>query len=258
LKQLDKLLAISATDVLVDSHSQRDFIVRERVVSRDKSSVIANGSICGVDTQRFSPEPKVRGAIRNRFAIGEDQTLFLFLGRLSLDKGLLDLAKAFSLLCEVRKGVQLLIAGPDEDGMKSMILEICKGYNDRIHFEGFTNVPEQFMTAADVFCLPSYREGFGQVAVEAASAGIPSIGTRIYGIVDAIEDGVTGFLYPPGDADALMFLMLKMCEDVQLRKTMGERARKRAIDVFAQERVTLAFTEYYNVLFAARNRMSQC
>ena len=253
LRQLDKLLVISATHVLVDSHSQRDFIVQQGVVSLDESSVIANGSICGVDTQRFFPDPRARAVIRQHFAIGDDELLFLFLGRLTLDKGLLDLAKAFSGLCEVKKEVHLIMAGPDEEGVKSMIHEVCKGCSDRIHFEGFTNVPEHYMAAADVFCLPSYREGFGQVVVEAASVGIPSIGTRIYGIIDAIEDGITGFLYPPGDADALMSLMLKMCEDTRLRETMGARARGRAIDLFAQKIVTSAFVDYYDSVFELRN-----
>jgi len=246
LKQLDRLLAGSATHILVDSHSQRDFIVQQGIVSRSKSSVIANGSICGVDTERFSPDPRARASIREHIAVSENETLFLFLGRLTLDKGLLNLANAFSGLCKIRQGVHLMVAGPDEEGVKSRMLEACKGYGDRIHFEGFTNVPEHYMAAADVFCLPSYREGFGQVVVEAASCGIPSIGTRIYGIVDAIEDGVTGFLYPPGNADALMSLMLQMCEDARLRETMGERARARAINLFARKVVTSAFVEYYD------------
>ncbi len=253
LKQLDKLLAGTATHILVDSHSQRDFLIREGVVSRGKSSVIANGSICGVDTERFSPDQRVKALIRERFTIREDETLFLFLGRLTLDKGLIDLAKAFAGLCKTEKEAHLVIAGPDEEGIKSVILEVCKRCGKKIHFEGFTNVPEQYMAAADVFCLPSYREGFGQVVVEAASSGIPSIGTRIYGIIDAIEDGTTGFLYPPGDADALMYLMHKMCENTQLRETMGENARERAVNLFDQKVVTTAFLEYYDSVFSRRN-----
>ena len=63
--------------------------------------------------------------------------------------------------------------------------------------------PERFMAAADVFCLPSYREGFGMAIIEAASAGIPSIGTRIYGVTDAIDEGKTGCLYAPRNVDEL-------------------------------------------------------
>lgn len=253
LKQLDKLLAGTATHILVDSHSQRDFIIREGVVPRGKSSVVANGSICGVDTERFSPNEREKALIRERFAVREGETLFLFLGRLTLDKGLLDLAKAFVRLCDVKNQVHLLIAGPDEEDVKSRMLEVCKGCGDKIHFESFTSVPEHYMAAADVFCLPSYREGFGQVVVEAASSGIPSIGTRIYGMIDAIEDGVTGFLYPPGDTVALMSFMLKMCENIELREMMGKNARKRAINLFDRRVVTAAFLQYYDSVFTRRN-----
>ncbi len=253
MKQLDKLLAGTATHILVDSHSQRDFIIREGVVPRGKSSVVANGSICGVDTERFSPNEREKALIRERFAVREGETLFLFLGRLTLDKGLLDLAKAFVRLCDVKNQVHLLIAGPDEEDVKSRMLEVCKGCGDKIHFESFTSVPEHYMAAADVFCLPSYREGFGQVVVEAASSGIPSIGTRIYGMIDAIEDGVTGFLYPPGDTVALMSFMLKMCENIELREMMGKNARKRAINLFDRRVVTAAFLQYYDSVFTRRN-----
>ena len=104
------------------------------------------------------------------------------------------------------------------------------------------------MAAADVFCMPSYREGFGIVVIEAGAAGIPSIGTRIYGVVDAIEDNVTGYIYAPGDAGELAEKMLKMIEKPSARLEMGRRARERAIRLFSKDLVTDAFFSFYQSL----------
>ncbi len=248
LKSMDKMIARCATHILADSMSQQDFIVSEGIVSREKSSVIGNGSICGVDSIRFHPDPEERKALRERLLIPEEDILFLFLGRLTVDKGLLDLAGAFAKVCRSAENVHLLVAGPDEEGMKEKMLSLCSEHRERIYFYDFTDSPERFMAAADVFCMPSYREGFGIVVIEAGAAGVPSIGTRIYGVVDAIEDNVTGFLYEPGNAEELAGKMLKMTDDHSVRHEMGRRARERAIELFSKDLVTEAFFHFYQSL----------
>jgi glycosyltransferase involved in cell wall biosynthesis len=252
LKYLDRILATCASHVLVDSHTQRSFIIDEGIVTPGKSEVIADGSICGVDVERFSPNENARKTIRERLSISGTDTLFLFLGRLTEDKGVIDIARAFSEVCETKKNVQLLVVGPDEEGMKTKMIKVCTEYVDRIYFESFTKVPEQYMAAADVFCLPSHREGFGMAIIEAASAGVPAIGTNIYGITDAIEEGVTGWLCPPRDVHMLALQMLKMIENPSERKAMGEKARERVIRLFSQEKVTSSFVEFYESLLPTR------
>ena len=172
----------------------------------------------------------------------------MFLGRLTVDKGLFDLTHAFEKISSVHEGSHVFLVGPDEENMKEKILETCKECKGRVHFEDFTNIPEEFMAAADVFCLPSYREGFGMAIIEAASAGVPAIGTDIYGVTDAIEKGVTGLLYPPGNAHMLAQEMLKMIENPTGRKAMGEKARERVIRLFSQEKVTSSFIAFYESL----------
>ncbi len=245
LKTADKTIAYCATHVLVDSHSQRNFLIKEEVVSESKSYVIANGSICGVDTKRFAPSLEGRKKVREELSFAESDIVFLFLGRLTVDKGLLDLAHAFKEISSAHEGSHILLVGPDEENVKERILEICKGCERRVHFKDFTDSPEEFMAAADVFCLPSYREGFGMAIIEAASAGVPAIGTDIYGITDAIEEGVTGLLYPPRDVHMFVSQMLKMIENPTERRTMGEKARERVIRLFSQEKVTSAFVGFY-------------
>jgi len=248
LKTIDKLLVFCATNILVDSHSQKNFLLGQRVVSEAKAHVIADGSICGVDAEKFSPNPAARKAIRDRFHIHETDITFLFLGRRNRDKGLLDLARAFSKICSEYNNVHLLVVGPDEENMKNQMIDICESCSEKVHFEEYTDVPEQYMSAADVFCLPSYREGFGLVITEAAAIGIPSIGSRIYGITDAIEDGVTGFFFEPAASHDLMLKMARFVENPSLIKTMGEKAKINALEKYSKEKITSAMLDYYRAI----------
>ncbi len=245
LKMADRLIASCATHVLVDSHSQRNFLVDEKVVSEAKSQVIANGSICGVDAQRFAFDPEARKEMRKEFGVSESDIMFLFLGRLTIDKGLLDLAHAFAGLCSRYDKARLLVVGPDEENVKERMLAFCRACAGKLHFVTYTESPEKYMAAADALCLPSYREGFGMTVIEAGSVGIPSVGSRIYGIEDTIEDGVTGLLFPAGDIDALTLGMEKLIADPSLLSGMGKAAQRRSRLLFSREEVVRAMVKYY-------------
>ncbi|MHB1389949.1 MAG: glycosyltransferase family 4 protein [Thermoleophilia bacterium] len=252
LKQADRVLAHSATHILVDSFSQRDFLVKERIVKPDKTSVLANGSINGVDINRFQPDRMQRSRIRAENNIPDDAILYLFIGRLTQDKGLADLAEAFRRLCVKQEHAYLMIVGRDEERMQPIVLARAATAANRIFFVSHTLHPEHYMAAADVLCLPSYREGFGNVIIEAAATGIPSIASRIYGITDAINEGETGLLHAPGNQDELVSCMSRLFEDVGLRTAMGKKARQRVHRDFSQEVVTDALLQYYNSI-TARN-----
>jgi glycosyltransferase involved in cell wall biosynthesis len=246
LKTTDKMLAHFATHVLVDSPSQREFLMRERIVSEKKSGVLANGSISGVDTFRFRPDSELRKSIRQRESIPENDVVFLYIGRLKVDKGVLDLAQAYAQLGLNHDEAWLLFVGPDEEGLRPRMERICSSHTRRLCFVGYTTAVQEYMAAADVLCLPSYREGFGSVIIEAASAGIPAVASNIYGISDAIETGVTGLLHAAGDIADLQSKMKQMMEDPELRKRMGANARLRAQRRFSKELVSSALLDFYN------------
>jgi glycosyltransferase involved in cell wall biosynthesis len=113
------------------------------------------------------------------------------------------------------------------------------------------------MAAADVLCLPSYREGFGTVIIEAAAVGLPAVASRINGVVDAVDDGATGLLHEPGNADALAAQLRRIVRDAAFRRALGEAARKRATRDFCQERVTAALLGFYARLLAERTLQAQ-
>ena len=241
LRALDRLTASLDTAVLADSASQRDFLVAEGVVGVAKAGVLGHGSMNGVDAERFRPDAEARAAVRAEAAVPAGETLFLYLGRLTRDKGLLDLARAFASL----DAGWLLLVGPDEEGLAVEIRAACGASAARLRILGATAQPERFMAAADVFVLPSHREGFGTVILEAAACGVPSVATRIYGLVDAVVDGETGALVPVGDAGALAAGMRRLGEDSARRAAMGAAARARALRDFRAADLTRALLAYY-------------
>jgi len=250
LKNAERLIAWVATHIRIDSCSQRDFLLQKDIVSGNKSFVLAKGSISGVDTSRFKPDPGVRHKIRFMHEIPETSLVFLYMSRLTRDKGALVMAEAFSKFAVCDGQAHLLIVGPDEEGVRPVIGEMCHLCADRIHFADFTSVPEEFMASADILCLPSYREGFGTVLINAASVGIPAIASRIYGSVDAIVEGVTGLLHEAGNVSDLVSKMKQLSNDPSLREKMGENGRLRVIRDFSEEVVTAALLDFYQAVLA--------
>jgi len=249
LKNLDRLLVACATHVLVDSHSQKEFLPRERVVTPRKASVLAEGSISGADTTRFRPDLLLRKKVRSSLNITQDATVFVYVGRLKRDKGVLDLAAAFSQLCRANTNAYLLVVGPDEENLRPQIESRCDSCIGRLRFVDWTQTPEQYMASADVLCLPSYREGFGSVVIEAAACEVPSLASRIYGVTDAAVEGVTGVLHEPGNVEDLACGMARAVENPARRAAMGRAARVRAQKQFAADTLTAAVLQYYrNVL----------
>lgn len=245
LKLMDRIIASCATHILADSHSQCDFLVSERVVRADKCRVLGKGSIAGVDAERFKPDAATRAHLRSHLGYREDDIVLLYVGRLHRDKGLLDLAAAFSRVSADNEKLRLLVVGPNENGTLEAMRTTLGRATEHALFLGYTNEPERYMAAADVFCLPSYREGFGVSVIEAAASGLPTVGTRIYGLTDAIEDRVTGFLFEPGDVGALVDRLSRLARDPDLRIAMGHRAREKALRDFPEDTITRELMQLY-------------
>ena len=245
LKSLDTLTARMATHVLAVSKSERNFLASQGVVREGRVEVLGAGSICGVDTERFKPDVEARAAVRTELGIPCDATVCVYLGRITRDKGFMDLTRAFAFSAAARPNLWLIVAGPDEDGMHERLREVYPSrVNDRIIVQGFVRNPEQLLAAADFLCLPSYREGFGLVILEAAAAGIPSIGSRIYGITDAIEENQTGAFYPMGDVQALSAAISRWTDNPDERRQAGDRAQSRAKYKFEQRDIVQLYADY--------------
>ncbi len=250
LKLADRITARTATWVFADSVSQRKFMQCEDVLPpHGQCEVLAGGSISGVDMKRFHPDPDARRAIRAELALPQEGTVFIYAGRLTRDKGILDLARAFSILAEQDANAYLVLVGPDEESLSPVVRVLVARHSDRLRLQGFTPAIERYLAAADVLCLPSYREGFGAVIIEAAACGVPCCASRIYGITDAVIDGVTGLLHPPGDERELALLMSRMATRPELLERLGTAARARAVREFSEDQVVGASVgRYHSIL----------
>jgi len=243
---MDRLTALFSTRVLADSLLQRDFLIANKIVKSSKIEVLGAGSIAGVNTNRFVPNSKVRLDVRCEFGIEHDDLVFLFIGRLNKDKGIFDLLKAFELVCVNFPNSHLILVGPDEGNFDEHILTLKDFLKNKIHRAGFTEMPERYMASADIYCLPSYREGFNSVILEASATCIPTVASRINGIVDSVVEGVTGILYEPGNVQELTIAMTMLSENQSLRLKMGVAARIHAIEHFSEARITNAFEMFYH------------
>ena len=248
LKMFDKLIVLFATHIVVDSPSQRDFLVAEGVLAAGQGLVIGQGSICGVDVQRFHPDAKERQRVRAELGLNLQQPVILYLGRLTRDKGILDLAAAFAEIAPQRPDAVLMLVGAEEDVPFARVQEICGRYREQLCRVSFTPTPERYMASADIFCLPSYREGFGQVIIEAGASEVPTVASRIYGVTDAVEDGKSGLLFQAGDVTALRGALLTLLENETLRRQMGDAAQARALELFSSQKITAEMLGIYTKL----------
>lgn len=245
LKAFDRLIVLLASKVFADSASQCRLLRDEGVVREGQIGMLGSGSIAGVDIKRFSSNTLNREQLRLQMETDANACVFLFVGRLAKDKGMFDLIRAFLELSATVRGIELWVVGPDEEGLLQTLQESAEGCDAPIRWLGATPTPEQFMVAADVLLLPSYREGFGSVIIEAAACGIPAIAYRIDGVIDAIVDGSSGLLVEVGQPEAFAAAMKRLALDKELRLLLGKQAQDRAVRDFSSEKVTDAWLEFY-------------
>lgn len=249
-KKADWLIGRLNTQCYTDSESQRKFLIAQKLLPPEKLIVLGKGSLAGVDLRRFDAARWTsveRSALRRKLGLGEHGGIILFVGRICRDKGISELLQAFEALSKEGYEVDLLLVGPLDNERED---NIDVASLRRVHHVGYTDCPERYMALADFLCLPSYREGFGTVVIEAAAMGLPTVGTRIYGLTDAVQDGVTGLLVPPRDVPALLCAMRKLLDTPEYLSSMGRAAKMRCIMDFDSDKVNALVTKEYERLLS--------
>lgn len=247
LKTLDKVIAKLNNHILVDGEGQRQYLIQQGVLTEHNSQVLGHGSICGVNLERFNPTKEMREAKRKELNVSEDTIVFSFMGRLNHDKGLYELLPAFNRLVAECPKAFLVLYGNDEENVASHFGEY-KNLKEKENFlyYGLTREPQNMTQAADVFVLPTYREGFGSSVIEAAALGIPTICSDAYGVMDAMVDNVTGLRCKVGDKESLYHCMKQLYNDKSMRERMGKAGRERVLQDFDGRIITQKWVEFYH------------
>jgi glycosyltransferase involved in cell wall biosynthesis len=253
----DWLIGRISTHCYADSASQRRFLIDDAVISCDRISVLGSGSLAGVDLSRFNKELHDGSRdVLSLMGIEKSDFIITFLGRVNLEKGLRELILAFRLVQEFHPKSSLLIIGPLERDGEGFLDGVSQEMLASVHFLGYQSAPEVWLAATDLLCLPSYREGFGNVVIEAAALGVPAIGTSIPGLEDAIIDGETGVLVQPKDIEALAMALKEFILNGELRQKMGVAARVRAMSDFSSLLVNKLVIDEYFRLFTEAARLN--
>lgn len=224
LKTLERIACHNSTSIECVSKSNMKMGIQEGLFTEDKVIVVWNGSTGGVDLSRFdfSKRQQWRMEVREELGYSQDDFIYGFVGRITRDKGIDELLSAFF---EMKDNSKLLLIGniEEDNHLDTILLARAQEHSD-VKFHSFVADIERYYAAIDVLVLPSYREGFGNVVIEAGAVGTPAIVTDIPGPTDTIERDKTALVVPVKNTEAL----LKSLVQIRTKNyvAMGEDASK--------------------------------
>lgn len=240
LKFFEKLTCRFSTNIAPDSRGNLELSVAEGLYPPEKAAVVFKGSANGVNLNKFdiSFKEEWRKRVRIELGINQESFVFGFVGRITRDKGSKELIKAFlNLAAKDEKNLALLLVGEVEENHKlpPEIIEVISTH-PQVYSVGHKDDPQNYIAAMDVMVLPSYREGFGTVAIEAQALGVPVVSTDIPGPREAIINGQTGILVPAADIDNLTAAMKRLKTDRDLLLFFGNNAVEFVKENFEQNK----------------------
>lgn len=246
-KLIEIISCLLSTQVIPNSFEMADIVISDLYIKKTKCKVLLHGGACGVDLSKYAPQKwQSQGRqIRQETGIPPDAVVIGVFGRLTGDKGINEIVEAFGMIANEFKDVYLLVAGTQEE--KDMVLpetmEIVD-HHPRIKRLGWQKTLLPCYAAIDIFCLPSYREGFPQTPLEAQAFELPVVLTDIMGCREAISEGHTGYLVKVKDSDALIPPLKMLIQSSQLRQKMGLAGRERVEKMFNKKPMIEAVVEH--------------
>lgn len=221
LKYLDKITFFLSNYCLCESKSQVEFLISEGFQSK-KINVIADGSLMGVDTSKFTKNNDIRKKLRYELNIKNNQKVCMYLGRLNYEKGLKLIVDASNFF-EKYDDVLFVFVGSSE--INSIDLFELFSPRKNIIYIGHQNKIENYLNICDFTVLPSYREGFGISVIEAASMEKPCLISNIHGIRDTVINNYSGLIFEVGNLNNFITKLEYMFKNFKKTRHMGKRAR---------------------------------
>ena len=235
-------LALQPFQAVIAPSTELLTVARQFGVSADKSVFIPNA----VDANKFSPEV-ARGTVRTRYRIPSKHTLILCPRRLVPKNGVEFLIESLTFIRPRHKEVSVLIVGdgPEREKLLGRAREL--GLQDSVIFAGSQSNDElpAFYADADIVAIPSLMEATSIAGLEAMASARALVATRVGGLPEIIDDGVTGLLAPPRDPEALSAAIIRLIENSDLRRQLGQAARARVEREFTWEHVARETTRAY-------------
>jgi len=183
--------------------------------------------------------------LRNQLGISNPNAkIILYVGRFRKDKGIEVLISAFAQYIS-NPDAYLLLVGSDEEDYSDRFQELLGDRLTNFRCNLSTEAPELFMAGSDIFCLPSFREGFGLTLIEASSCGLPVVATRIYGVTDAVVHGTTGLLTQPGDSQEIASALRQLLDSEDTRFSMGASGRARVEKYWSKRSLENELEHFY-------------
>lgn len=238
------------TDVLIAiSNEIRDELLALRIGRPEQYRVIP----LGFDLSPFFEVTGQRGELRRRLNLAPDVPLVGIVGRLVPIKDHLTIFEGMARLPNVHLAVvgDGELRAPLEATVQRMRLA------DRVHFTGWMTDVAAVVSDLDVVALTSRNEGTPVSLIEAAACGRPAVATKVGGVPMVVEDGLNGYLAPPGDAEAVAALIGRLVADPEMRRRMGEAGRERVREQFSQERLLGDIRELYGEMTARTRTLSR-
>lgn len=243
---------LTAVTIFQNQHDLT-FFARRSLVNRRRAVVIPGS---GVDVHAFSRDAipaSAKEALRSELGL-EGKFVVSCVARMTRQKGIRCLLSASHLIARERSDVRVLLVGPSEsEASEAITVEEIRRHSPPVTALGPRNDVAQILAVTDVFVLPTaYAEGVPRSLLEAGAMGIPLVTTTMPGCTDVVVDGWNGFLIEPGDPYGLAASVLQLAGNECLRRSMGERSRRRICERFSLERVTAAHLEIYQCVLEQR------
>ena len=259
VESTERLTGRFATRCLAVSRSLMNELVTRQICPAHKLQVLGNGGCAGIDLKRFEPSSRRDSgrAYRRNLGIPEDALVVCYVGRIAKEKGLSVLADAWKSLQEKLPQARLVLCGPVDytDPLPRNTLQTFASDPSICFSSGLHGDVAEVLAAADIFVLPSFREGLGVGALEASAMHLPVVASNVTGLVDAVVNGVTGMLVTPGDAGELANAIQILSSSSMLRLRMGWAGREFVAANFDRNRIFNLLEAEYRKAISDRNEL---